>query len=330
MSTCFLLIPGGRLPRSALTTLSRQTLALLQKVSPSSYEVKKQVLQSRHKRALPHHNWLWRVIGKESFEAPLATLEWQGIGAPRLSDPMARLHILTARYQPHPYTERRLAELMDILRHYLESVQYRLQVWDNHYYLSRKKPWNIVASAWTPGPHTREDFALFADDTRDFPQVFQHLQTLVADWGHQKGTPLTVWVDGFSQKPSRVRPCTYRLVQTDDPIVRGLAESVGLRPNMVISAQQIMPPTPPGDIIVIFEDFLPAYFRQDWQAWQEAVPALLQRFRALQQEKGRIREIMPIFFGAQESVTLLPVQRSLLSIFQKKQTTPVTEWLGEA
>lgn len=329
MSTCFLLIPGGRIPASALANLSRQTLALLQKIAPASYEVKKQVLQSRQKRAMAHHSWLWRVIGKESFATPLGALEWQGIGAPRLSDPMARLHILTLNYQKAPYTEQRLAPLMDILRRHLESLHYRLQVWDNHYYLSRKKPWEITATVWTPRIHHKEDFAFFASEDRDFVRIFNELQDLVHAWGQRQQRPLTLWVDGFSPKPTRVRPCTYRLVQTDDPIVRGMAESVGLRPNMVISSRQTMPPTPPGDIIVVFEDFLPAYFQKDWKAWEEVVPKLLERFTLLQQEKGRIREIVPIYFGTQEAVTLLPIQGGFLSIFQKKQTTPVVQWLGE-
>ena len=119
-----------------------------------------------------------------------------------------------------------------------------------------------------------------------------------------------------------MRESEFAVLNYDDPIVRGLAVAAGLRPDTIGPLSRPMPPSPPGDAVVVFDDLFAPARTGDLKAWEEALPKVLARWDDLLKLKSRFDRFLPIAFGRTASATLLPPESGLLSLFKRPNVQP--------
>ena len=104
--------------------------------------------------------------------------------------------------------------------------------------------------------------------------------------------------------------------------MRGLAVAAGLRPDTIGPLSRPMPPSPPGDAVVVFDGLFAPARTGDLKAWEEALPKVLARWDDLLKLKSRFDRFLPIAFGRTASATLLPPESGLLSLFKRPNVQP--------
>ena len=321
MSNCYVLLPGARLERGAFERLSPESRALVERLSKGIETVKFQTLVDDVHAHAAHYVWLWRVLGQKSNFPPIAPLLWRSFDAPHLSEAMALLTPFTekeGRIEPVRFEELEFLRVFDVLRGVALAKGLRLQTWDGRLFLTGAKDFSFEATpapvlAGLPAAERRiagegaEKAAAFLAAAEEALRPIRDVRLHLSDAGRAN---------------FRLRPSTIRALWTDDPIVRGLAVAAGLRPDTIGPLSRPMPPSPPGDAVVVFDDLFAPARTGDFKAWEEALPKVLARWDDLLKLKSRFDRFLPIAFGRTASATLLPPESGLLSLFKRPNVQP--------
>lgn len=321
MSNCYVLLPGARLDRGSFERLSSDSRALLERFGKGVETVKFQTLVDDVHAHAAHYVWLWRVLGQKSNFPPIAPLLWRSFDAPHLSEAMALLTPFTekeGRIEPVRFEELEFLRVFDVLRRVAQEKGLRLQSWDGRLFLTGPEDFAFDA---TPAPvlsglparkrriegNGAEKAEAFLKATEEALRPILEVRLHLSDAGRAN---------------FRLRPSTIRALWTDDPIVRGLAVAAGLRPDTIGTLSRPMPPSPPGDAVVVFDDLFTPARTGDIEAWEDALSKVLERWNDLLKLKSRFDRFIPIAFGCTASATLLPPESGLLSLFKRPSVQP--------
>lgn len=321
MSNCYVLLPGARLDRGSFERLSSDSRALLERFGKGVETVKFQTLVDDVHAHAAHYVWLWRVLGQKSNFPPIAPLLWRSFDAPHLSEAMALLTPFTekeGRIEPVRFEELEFLRVFDVLRRVAQEKGLRLQSWDGRLFLTGPEDFAFDA---TPAPvlsglpaRKRRIEGNGAEKAEAFLKAAEEALRPILE--------VRLHLSDAGRANFRLRPSTIRALWTDDPIVRGLAVAAGLRPDTIGTLSRPMPPSPPGDAVVVFDDLFTPTRTGDIEAWEDALSKVLERWNDLLKLKSRFDRFIPIAFGCTASATLLPPESGLLSLFKRPSVQP--------
>ncbi len=321
MSNCYVLLPGARLDRGSFERLSSDSRALLERFGKGVETVKFQTLVDDVHAHAAHYVWLWRVLGQKSNFPPIAPLLWRSFDAPHLSEAMALLTPFTekeGRIEPVRFEELEFLRVFDVLRRVAQEKGLRLQSWDGRLFLTGPEDFAFDA---TPAPvlsglpaRKRRIEGNGAEKAEAFLKAAEEALRPILE--------VCLHLSDAGRANFRLRPSTIRALWTDDPIVRGLAVAAGLRPDTIGTLSRPMPPSPPGDAVVVFDDLFTPARTGDIEAWEDALSKVLERWNDLLKLKSRFDRFIPIAFGCTASATLLPPESGLLSLFKRPSVQP--------
>lgn len=328
MSNCYVLVPGGRLDATAAGRLAPESLTLLDRFGIGAETAKVQTLVDETHARAAHYVWLWRVLGQQSLFPPIAPLLWRSFDAPRLSEAMALLTPFVekeGRIEVAAFDELDFVRLFDALRRVAQKAGFRLQTWDDRLFVTAPADFQFES---TPAPVLE---GLPVTERRITGPDAAHVEAFLKACEEATASirPVHFHLSDAGRANFRLRPSTIRAMQTDDPIVRGLAVAAGLRADTIGPLSRPMPPAPPGDAVVVFDDLFDAARANDLTRWEAQLPALVERWEALLRLRSRFDRFLPIFFGRTTSVTLLPPEKGLLSLF-KRPHVGTDAWLVES
>lgn len=321
MSNCYVLLPGARLDRGSFERLSSDSRALLERFGKGVETVKFQTLVDDVHAHAAHYVWLWRVLGQKSNFPPIAPLLWRSFDAPHLSEAMALLTPFTekeGRIEPVRFEELEFLRVFDVLRRVAQEKGLRLQSWDGRLFLTGPEDFAFDA---TPAPvlsglpaRKRRIEGNGAEKAEAFLKAAEEALRPILE--------VCLHLSDAGRANFRLRPSTIRALWTDDPIVRGLAVAAGLRPDTIGTLSRPMPPSPPGDAVVVFDDLFTPARTGDIEAWEDALSKVLERWNDLLKLKSRFDRFILIAFGCTASATLLPPESGLLSLFKRPSVQP--------
>lgn len=342
MSCVYFLIPGLILPTEATEHLSETTWALLNELSNNiESDPLGQAIGQGPAAFTPHYNWLWAILCRQAPPAETAPFAWSAVGGLQLPNQLWQVSTLTRdcnnRWQILSLSAEAHDELDRQLRSIFDPAALMLQRWDNTRYLSAKKIWPIqtrsVISLLGSQDHLEQDehIVLQGDDSTPSVEASKVLSTFM-DLRRQASQILQkisdqpqaeIWISDAGRYRNFYPPTKIRSVLSDDPAVLGWALASGIlnhRMGPIQKATSWPEDAPQGDCIAVLPQLYTAWIAKDWNAWQAALPAVIEQIQALQQaaqSKKGCDKALVVGFGLGVSVTISRTLKSQNSILAR-------------
>lgn len=342
----FLLIPGARLPANdaerILASLPTESRKALESIGEGAGQAVPQVFDHGCYRRAPHLVWLWKVITRRTSLPHEAPWRWLALGG---REQAPELWCLT----PYTLIEGRIApnrpqlddstfmQLTFAIEPIFLKAGLRLQIWDCHWFLTRREDWAITATpAMALSGLPPNEALLEGDAADDVRQMLKEIETILATHPinlerRAKGLATIdgVWISGGGHEELFFPPTLIRSVATNDDAVRGWANAAGILIERLGRDEGHWPDAPHGDIIAVIEDLYAPWLTQDWDAWAQALPRVAQKLKQYREDAQRFEAdtVLTVAFGETGAVTLAPAETGLMDrLFRRKSQLPPSAW----
>ena len=343
MSKAFILIPGARLPAeeadAVLARLTPAESAALASFGDGAGRRHTQVLDAGPCRRAPHLSWLWRVLTRRNSHPHEAPWRWLALGGREQAPELWCLTPLTlggdGRILPETpeADDREFIALTASIEPVFLEAGFRLQIWDNRWFLTRREDWPLIAapraavSYLTPAEAPLEGEA--ADDAR---ALLERCAGILAE--HPVNAERTasgrprfdaLWISGGGHEELFFPPTLFRSVAADDDAVRGWANAAGILLERLGRDTGRWPDAPQGDVIAVINDLYDPWLARDWPRWQAALEGTARRAALYREDAKRFgaSDVLFVLFGETGAATLAPAEPASLmeKIFGRKKKT---------
>ena len=349
MSAVYFLIPGARLPKAVIPsvspTLDRRVFdELTRGADPVQVQ---QLVQRPILEGAVHLVWLQQVIGKLGGMPQTAAFEWEADGGPSMSTETWRLwayhfevddHGCRTVALTHKLTQDERNRLHDDLLALVRRFNFQLQQWEGRWYLTRKDDWECQARPWCAQNHQYYNEGCY------WGEEFETMRTAIAEFlkdhpvnldrqaaGHE--TIDGLWPEGGSRR-FLLKASTLRAVMSNDSFVHGWAQNAGLLNFRTTRVMDAWPEAPEGDLLCVIDDLYEPYRKGDWDAWAKAWPVAWERIQKLTAEakSRRCQKLVLIGTGSVDTHTTgieFKKTSGLFARFSKAKPLSLEEFLNE-
>ena len=342
----FLLIPGARLPVDEadriVDSLSPESRQALEAIGEGAGQAVPQVFDHGCYRRAPHLVWLWKVITRRETLPHEAPWRWLALGgreqAPELwcLTPYTLKDGRITQTRP-PLDDSTFMQLTFAIEPVFLKAGLRLQIWDCHWFLTRREDWALTATpAMALSGLTPDEALLEGDAALDVRQMLKEVETILTAHPinaerRAKGEPTIdgVWISGGGHEELFFPPTLIRSVAADDDAVRGWANAAGILIERLGRDQGHWPDAPHGNIIAVIEDLYAPWLAKDWDAWGKALPQVAQKLKQYREDAERFEAniILTVAFGETGAVTLAPAESGLMDrLFRRKSQLAPAAW----
>lgn len=303
MTQAYFLIPGLLVPEAARSAIRPDTLSLLDELTESLVdEPMEQRLAQQSLSGTPEDVWLWTVLTRQTCPPQRAPFVWAMDIGPQFSGEVWRMHLghidAEGLVSAIPeLTDQEVETLSRRLRAVLKQCGFNLQRWDHIFYLTRQSPWGIHTRDWRTinGRHLQLGESVGIVDSGSDPKVraerfeseFELLQNALAQpcpLRQDRQSINFLWISEGGVRKRFYPPTKIRSVMSNDTAHTGWAIASGILNHRVSALNETWPQdVAPGERIAVFDDLREASLRGNWQAWQDAVPGLLEKVRKLRE-----------------------------------------------
>ena len=226
--------------------------------------------------------WLANFFGVSGAASNFAPYEFIYEGGPDIRGEIAKVvpySLKDNRVEVADVTDAEKESLQDTVFALAQKFCFHLQNVGGKWFFTRRNAWGVRTRpidgvcAFVPTSASFED-----NSNGDFANFLCESQKLLA--AHpvniarsQEGRlPIEgFWITGASVK-NRIRPTAVRAVFANDTYVRGLACAALIGKDRAVGVTDAYPNAPEGDALVVIDDFVDAYRRADWAAWEAKLP----------------------------------------------------------
>ncbi len=343
MSKAFLLIPGARLPKGnpeCEALLAREDIRdTLSRVTPAGVSAVTQCLDLGPYRRAPHRIWLWKVLTRERSYPREAPWAWLAMGAREQTPELWALSALrldaAGRVQGVvSLGDEDFLTLTMALSPVLARAGFRLQMWDNHWFVTRPTNWDLVSTPADVLVGKSIDCAMVGEAAPKTKALLEALLSAAAQHGAAVKGIGTFWLWGGGRHCRFNPPTQIRAVASNEPIILGWANASGIL-NTFLSAEDVgwSAQTAPGDVIATISTLYEPWLREDWQRWAALLPQTIEaieRYRAAALARPDT-DLALVLFGETGSATLMGQAESggLLSRLLKRKApaADLTAWI---
>lgn len=354
MTQAYFLVPGLLLDESVKDRLSKETLELAGRLStnlasdPIAQELGEGVFSRSN-----HLSWIWSVLMRRALPPQTAAYAWPVDQGPQFcSNDVYNLnaaHIDEAGVvHAVELSDAAVEALAKCITPALTRMDFKLQRWDKVLYLTRKDTLSVYARPFEAlVGHVRnlsedlecvtEDEALGEKNLTTFVEDLKNLEALVreADISVDGVAINALWIDGASRYANVYPPTTIRSVLTDDATVFGWGLAAGIlnhRLGKLTAATEWPSDAPSGERIALVDGLYKAWLAKDWDAWQKALPAVVDQFEKLSESarKKGCDEALIVACGEGLTVSIarkLTNPKSLLARFSSGKKLASDAWL---
>lgn len=344
MSKAFILIPGLRLAKdqanALLETLRPEEDEALRRIAPNVKALHAQVFDRGPYWRAQHRLWLWKVLTRDEGYPREAPWLWSALGARELAPELWALSPLCLS-PDGDVTEVTLDashvfSLSQVLREPLKKAGFQLQLWDNHWFVTRKTPWSVVSTPVSALRGRPFDHRAVLGDTEAFEALLEELHRAKTHWEERENCTLFThfWLWGGGCEERFYPPTLIRAVASDDPIVLGWANAAGILNTFLTSTQTGWPEdTAPGDVIVLLDTLYEPWLKGDTRAWRLALPRLadqVERYRQHALKRDPQTDVIIVGFGEDGAVSFEPHENTLKNRIFKPTALPPSAWLAQS
>lgn len=286
------------------------------------------------------NQWLWMTITARTTLLESAPYLWKGLGGYRFNQQVWRL-------TPYHLFEEKLIEselildedeecfLMDSLNPILRKHRMQLQLCGNQIFATRKPAWDVLIAPWE-SQKNKPAFSPEGTDAKEWMDLFCELRLAVenSDWNQyrkQKGFhPIDgLWICSGGVEEQILPMTQLRTIQSDSPLVRGIADASGLQTDFITTEQDAWPDCAPGSRLVVFDEFSRIDRFSQPDLWLKAWELATQRITRLV-EKLESTETYQLKFVATDGLrisTLTRKQKISKLLFWKNKNNYINPWL---
>lgn len=346
MTQAYFIVPGLLVPTQAdLETVLPQARSDLEKITQGSEDWTEQTLAESYQKGSAHLVWCWRVLTRSHETMATAPYRWVTQGGPRLSGQIWRLSLLRCDKNRNvvgksPLTEEQQNRVYSTLYPLLQNAGFTLQRWDDAFFLSRKTPWPVSSrevETLLGRPIPREQ-GFFSDDSKNIQRASALIDKLTQALCALGIADLDgLWIDGGGIIQDFYPPTQIRSVLSNDTAVLGWADAAGIlnhRVGEITGATSWPADAPRGSVLALFPNLYEAWLRNDWAAWNRALPEVAEQLVTLK-EAARLRgcdEALIVASGTKMTKTFsvkLTNPKSLLARFRTQRSPDARAWLVE-
>lgn len=329
MSTAFILVPGALLPVEPYANLDPSSVEALNRLAGDADKAVAQRMPFETFARLPHYAWLWRVLSRETTPPGVAPWLWTGAGARPIAPELWRLVPASVGADGRikellAFDEEDVPLVISPVEKALGTAGMRLQLWDNVFYGSRADAWG---AATVPGRSLLGEVpgkTVVVGDEAAHRALDEALTRAVTESGVNearaaRGLPaidVLLAVDGGAYRRF-AHPTLMRSVVSEDPVIRGWAESAGIPPAYITAGTDkgAWPAeAPDGDVIAVIDDLIEPKLASDWGLWAERLPGAVAKVEAFRASAAarEAEATLVICFGDAQAVTLAREKKGLL------------------
>ena len=331
MTQAFILIPGGRLPADIASDILAQCTTeekrALSEIATGAGQAVEQTLDTAVYRRAPHLVWLWRVITRRPAPPQEAPWRWLALGGREQATEFWSIDPLSFEQGHIADTTPTLTfdEFMKItisVEPLLMKAGFRLQMWDNVWFGTRKTDWQVTAAPrMALTGLAPEALPIIGEEADAARRLIDDIAAVLRDHPvnaerEKNGLPRIdmLWISGGGHEQLFFPPTLIRSVASDDAAVRGWANASGILQERIGKNTGDWPTAPSGDVIAVVEELYNAWLCRDWNRWRAALPTVASKVRDYREHARRfgVDSTMVIAFGDGRSVTLAPESKSLL------------------
>ncbi|MCD8340296.1 MAG: hypothetical protein LUC43_08915 [Burkholderiales bacterium] len=330
MPACIFLFPNALLSPKESEILGDLAYpkSLQEMLLPCGVQTSSELFNNKALYGSAWQQWLWMLLTERSDLLPTAPYLWKGLGGEKIG---AQLWLLSpyitqeGKLQSCSISEdiEEICLVQDLLNPILRRYGFKLQALNNLIFISRSDPWEVLIPIWE-AQEGKEPALPAGKNAFDWKKLSTELQSALRTselngYRNKLGRPSIegFWINGGGDD-GQLPFTKIRSVQTQSPLIRGLACSCGIPASRVTTERSFWRDVPDGDRIAMFSEFLDPSIKLDATKWQSAWDKAKVRVDALIESASRSEKYHPVFVATNESTVSTAMPKTTKSILPLK------------